>query len=85
MKNILLVLGALVSVGLAAYWALTVFGAIEGVELSGHGMAAMGIGLFFTVVVGFGLMALIFFSNKHGHDDDVHTLYSDKPDTDKDT
>ncbi|NVJ98647.1 MAG: hypothetical protein HWE25_10875 [Alphaproteobacteria bacterium] len=82
MKTFLLVLGSLVALGLAGYWALTVLGSIDGVELSGHGLAAAGLGLFFTVVVGFGLMALIFFSNKHGHDEDVHSLYSEKQDKD---
>lgn len=75
MKKPLLILGSLVALGAAAYWALYIYGHIEGVELSGHGVAAMIVGLVFTILIGFGLMALIFFSNKHGHDDDVHNLY----------
>ncbi len=42
-------------------------------EMSIHGHIAMGIGIFFTYGVGAGLMALLFFSNKHGHDDNVYT------------
>ena len=84
MKNIITFVAALVSLGLVAYWALYVFGKIEGVTLSGHGVTAMIIGLFFTLVIGFGLMALLFFSNKHGHDDEVHQLYRhDDDDSDK--
>lgn len=82
MKKLLLIIGSLVALGLAAYWALYVYGHIEGVELSGHGVAAMVVGLVFTILIGFGLMALIFFSNKHGHDDDVHNLYGAPGETD---
>ena len=74
MKQILALVAGVIGLGLIAYWALYVFGTIEGVELSGHGIMAMVIGLFFTLVIGFGLMALLFFSNKHGHDDAVHQL-----------
>ena len=82
MKNIIAFIAALIGLGLAAYWALYVFGEIEGVTLSGHGVAAMVVGLILTLVVGFGLMALLFFSNKHGHDERVHNLNKDRPDDD---
>ncbi len=75
MKKFLLILGSVAALGAVAYWALYVMGHIEGVQLSGHGVAAMVIGLAFTILIGFGLMALIFFSNKHGHDEAVHNLY----------
>lgn len=75
MQKTLLIIGSIIALSGVAYWALYVMGHIEGVQLSGHGIAAMAIGLFFTIVIGFGLMALIFFSNKHGHDDRVHELY----------
>ena len=81
-KKTLLVAGSLVGLGLTAYWALYVMGRIEGVALSGHGVTAMIIGLVFTIIIGFGLMALLFFSNKHGHDEAVHHLY--EPDAMKD-
>lgn len=83
MKNIIAFFAAFVALGLVAYWALYVFGKIEGVTLSGHGVTAMIIGLFFTLVIGFGLMALLFFSNKHGHDDQVHHLYRHDDEIDK--
>ena len=44
---------------------------LEGVEMSGHGWAAMILGIIFTLVLGVGLMALVFISNKRGYDDDV--------------
>ncbi|SDE17871.1 MULTISPECIES: hypothetical protein [Kordiimonas] len=79
MKRFLLIAASVVALGGVAYWALYVMGRIEGVELSGHGVVAMIIGLLFTILIGFGLMALIFFSNKHGHDEAVHNLYTSNP------
>ncbi|WP_262691182.1 hypothetical protein [Kordiimonas aestuarii] len=77
MKNVIAVVAALIGLGLAGYWVVSVFGKIDGVSLSGHGVAAMVIGVIFTLLVGFGLMALLFFSNKHGHDEKVHNLNRD--------
>ena len=39
------------------------------VQLSGHGLIALGLGIFLSLGLGFGLMALVFYSNRHGHDD----------------
>jgi len=46
-------------------WAL----AVQGMELGLHGSIAMAAGVFFTMLLGCGLMALLFYSNKSGHDD----------------
>ena len=39
------------------------------VEMSGHGYAAMTIGIVMSLVVGIGLMALVFYSNRKGYDE----------------
>jgi len=39
------------------------------VQMSGHGFLAMGLGVGFSLLLGVGLMALVFYSNRHGHDD----------------
>lgn len=38
-------------------------------ELGVHGWTAMVIGIVFSLVVGVGLMALMFYSSRHGYDD----------------
>lgn len=38
-------------------------------EMSVHGWIAMGIGVVVTLVLGGGLMALVFFSSRRGYDD----------------
>ena len=43
-------------------------GATHGSEISTSGYLAMGLGIFFTLALGVGLMTLIFYSNRHGRD-----------------
>ena len=43
-----------------------------GGDVSGHGIAALILGGIGSIVVGGGLMALVFFSNRSGHDQAVH-------------
>ena len=42
--------------------------------MSGHGYAAMTLGIIFTLVVGCGLMALMFYSGRRGYDERVTDL-----------
>lgn len=44
---------------------------LEGVEMSGHGWAAMILGILFSLALGVGLMALVFISSRRGYDDEV--------------
>lgn len=41
-------------------------------QISLHGFIALGLGILGSLVVGGGLMALVFFSNRSGHDQAVH-------------
>jgi hypothetical protein len=38
-------------------------------EISWAGWLAMALGILFSLALGIGLMALVFFSNRHGYDD----------------
>lgn len=80
MKNILALIVSAIAIGAVSYWGLTVLVATQGVELSIHGKIAMGLGVFFTMLVGFGLMALVFYSNRRGHDQTVYHLTDDTDD-----
>lgn len=44
---------------------------LEGVEMTGHGWAAMVLGIVFSLALGVGLMALVFISSRRGYDDEV--------------
>jgi hypothetical protein len=50
-------------------WAVSVWNATSGVEMGTHGWIALGLGTFFSLLIGCGLMALMFFSSRSGHDD----------------
>lgn len=64
------VLLALLAVSTAvAIWAWQEIG---DVEMGWHGWVALGLGIGLSIVVGVGLMALLFFSSRHGYDDRAH-------------
>ena len=50
-------------------WGISVWNASSGVEMSKHGWIALGLGTFFSLLIGCGLMALMFFSSRSGHDE----------------
>lgn len=79
MKTALLLFFLLGFLGLVVGWAVWAWQQTAGVEMSGHGYAAMTLGIIFTLVVGCGLMALMFYSSRRGYDDRV----SDLSDNDK--
>ena len=41
-------------------------------QMSVHGWIALGLGVFFSLLVGCGLMALMFYSSRRGYDDQAH-------------
>jgi hypothetical protein len=51
--------------GYALYYALD----LDSIHMSIHGFLAMGVGIGLSILLGGGLMALVFYSNAHGHDD----------------
>ena len=54
---------------LTGFWATSVWNASADAVMGKHGWIALGLGTFFSLVIGCGLMALMFFSNRSGHDD----------------
>lgn len=80
MKKILIIAASFLIIGAVLYWGVSVLITLQGVTLGFHGKLAMGLGVVFTMAVGFGLMALLFYSNKHGHDELVYHLTDDDQD-----
>jgi hypothetical protein len=71
-NSILLVavlLGLLAATGVFAYHGL--FHSHD-TPLGVHGWTAMAIGIVFSLIVGIGLMALVFYSSRHGYDEAPH-------------
>ena len=68
MLLLIILLGMLVAVGYFAYSAMTV----EGDPIPTEGYVALALGAGFSVVVGVGLMTLLFLSSRRGYDEPPH-------------
>jgi hypothetical protein len=66
MKVALVIFTLLAILGLTVAWAIYAWQQTAGVEMSVHGYVAMILGVIFSLVIGCGLMALMFYSNRHG-------------------
>jgi hypothetical protein len=63
-------LGALLAILIVTIvWATSVWTSSNNVPMSKHGWIALGLGTFFSLVIGCGLMALMFYSSRSGHDE----------------
>lgn len=54
--------------GVTLWWAVHAWNVVD-VEMSVHGYVAMILGIVFSLLLGCGLMALMFYSSRHGYDD----------------
>jgi len=74
---------ALYTLGLSAitYAILGFYVSTTGIEMSIHGHIAMFLAIIFSYMIGVPLMTLMFFSNRNGHDQQVHdsTIDANKP------
>jgi hypothetical protein len=68
---IIALLAILAAAGWFGYEGLTVD---PDVPISTHGYIAMALGIFFSLVIGIGLMALIFYSSRAGYDEPPHQI-----------
>ena len=57
--------------GLALWFAASTFSRMSGDEIPLYGYVAIAGGVMVSLLVGGGLMALVFYSHRHGYDDDV--------------
>ena len=67
--TLIVLLGLLAASTGVALWAWHEIGEVE---ISGHGLIALGLGVVLTFLVGAGLMALLFFSARRGYDERAH-------------
>ncbi len=71
MKTLLLILilGGLLAA--AVFAAASAWMAVGDTALSGHGILALVLGVLASLGLGMGLMFLVFYSSRHGHDEDA--------------
>ena len=69
MKIGLIISVLLALLGVAIWWAVYAWTSLGEVEMSVHGYVAMILGIIFSLLVGCGLMALVFYSSRRGYDE----------------
>jgi hypothetical protein len=75
----LAIIATLLALLAASLWfAVATWTAEDGPPMPPGGYVAMGLGIFFSLVVGCGLMALVFYSHRHGYDDAAHQAKADE-------
>ena len=67
----------LIALGVFALAAAVMFVAWLVLDLDATHYFALGLGIFFSIAVGVGLMALVFYSSRSGHDDRAHKAQLD--------
>ena len=69
MRTTALVVSLFVILGAAIWWAVALWMSVEGPPMPLAGHVAMWLGIVFSLVIGCGLMALMFFSSRRGYDE----------------
>ena len=69
MRKFLVIIPLLALLAASVWFALYSWTAIEGPPMPVEGHVAMWLGIVFSLVIGCGLMALVFYSSRRGFDD----------------
>jgi len=69
MRKLLILVPLIALLAASTWFMIYAWGAIEGPPVPIEGKIAMGVGIFFSIAVGCGLMALLFYSSRHGYDE----------------
>ena len=68
MRRLIIILPLVALLAFAVWFAVYSWNAIEGPPILTGGYVAMWLGIVFSLAVGCGLMALLFYSSRHGYD-----------------
>jgi hypothetical protein len=79
MARVVLILALLALLAGSLWFAASAWISLEGPAMPAEGYVALGFGILFSLVVGCGLMALMFYSSRHGYDDEAGGSVDDRP------
>jgi hypothetical protein len=80
LRSVVLVAVPLFAILAAAFWyAASAWLSVSGPPMPTTGYVALALGLVFSLLVGCGLMALLFYSSRHGYDEPYEADESDPP------
>lgn len=69
MKGLIVAVSLAVILALSVFYAYKTWSALEDVAISTNGLIALGLGVLVTLLLGAGLMFLVFYSSRQGYDD----------------
>jgi TRAP-type C4-dicarboxylate transport system permease small subunit len=72
MQKAAVILPLLAFLAASVWFAYYVWASDAGPPMPASGFVAMALGVVFSLVVGIGLMALVFYSHRHGYDERGH-------------
>ena len=72
MRKFAIILPLIALLAIAVCFAIYSWNAIEGPAIPAGGYVAMWLGIVFSIIVGCGLMALVFYSSRRGYDAPPH-------------
>ena len=78
MRKFLILIPLVVLLAAAVWFMVYSWNAIEGPPIPTSGYVAMWLGIIFSLLIGCGLMALVFYSSRHGYDEAVYTERNDR-------
>ena len=78
MRKLLILIPLIALLAGSVWFAIYSWTAIEGPPVPIEGQLAMGLGIVFSLIVGCGLMALVFYSSRRGYDDAAYLDQTDK-------
>jgi len=69
MRRLALIIPLLLILAASIWWATSLWMSVEGPPMPAEGYVAMWLGIAFSLVIGCGLMALMFYSSRRGYDE----------------
>jgi hypothetical protein len=69
MRNLAIIIPLFVILAASVWWAVALWTSVEGPPMPAGGYVAMWLGIGFSLVIGCGLMMLVFYSSRRGYDE----------------
>lgn len=79
MARLVLIFALLALLAGSLWFAASAWIGLAGPAMPAEGYIALGFGILFSLVVGCGLMALMFYSSRHGYDEQAGGSLDDRP------
>ena len=80
MRKLALAIPLLALLVVALWYAAQSWTSLEGPDMPPGLYVAMGLGIAFSILIGSGLMALVFYSSRHGYDEPPNQPNEEHPD-----